>query len=132
MAQFKDIDNLEEYVEYVFTLPAHPPKSCPLILTGDEDCLNEGNVFKVLGRVFTLGIVHLFANQEGKIDFTQINEDHIKILHACFQASNFDFVLLESNSVNHHKAIPTGKPSILKIPKDGTKQDFFHIQFIPL
>ena len=92
-----DRDNLEEFVEKVFSKPPQKPKTIQLVLEDYTREIAENNtanvIFDILLRIFSLGVKKLFGDG---LDISDIDKDRMYLLYQYFMSFGFvihtDFV----------------------------------------
>jgi len=128
------IDDIDTYIKHIFREHPWPASSQPLVLDASCETLNELDVFRILGHVFTHGISHLYtdANTQ-RVPLDLMTDKHLDHIRKCFNATGYDFVL-NPNEGNPliNKCLPTKEPRSLRIPKDVQKTEWLTVLFHPI
>jgi len=90
MATVLEEENPDDFIIYMFDSEPKPKDSiqleCPDIPEGKNTHLH---IFEQLLMIYVGGLKHLWQNEEGAVDLTQLTEDNIGLMKRYFESINY-------------------------------------------
>jgi|TARA_B110000495_G_C22670647_1_gene396412 hypothetical protein len=81
----------DDFIKYMFEKEPKPKDSiqleCPDIVEGKNIHLH---IFEQLLMIYVQGLKHLWSDEEGKVDLTNLTEDNINLMKRYFESINYN------------------------------------------
>jgi len=127
MSTIIDEANPDDFISYIFDSDPKPKGSiqleCPDIDEGKNIHLH---IFEQLLMIYVAGLKYLWADEEGKVDLTQLTEDNINLMKRYFESVHYIVNIEIFNLETYQFKFPDFFKNQENITKNTLLSDFFY------
>ena len=127
MTTIIDEENPDDFIKYMFDTEPKPKDSIQLECSDiPSDKNTHLHIFEQLLMIYVSGLKHLWQNEEGKVDLTDLTEDNISLMIRYFESINYVVNIQVFNLHTYQFKFPDYFKNQEKITDKTLLTDFFY------